>query len=65
MVEHGLGISMLSELIIKGRVDAVKVMPIVPEVSRTLALAMKPDKVMSMPLKRLVAITKEFAKNKT
>ena len=64
MVEHGLGISMLSELIIKGRADAVKVLPIVPEVSRTLALAVKEDKVLSLPLKRLVAITKEFAKNK-
>ena len=64
MVEHGLGISMLSELIIKGRSDAVKVLPVVPEVSRTLALAMKQDKVLTLPLKRLVAITKEFAKNK-
>jgi DNA-binding transcriptional LysR family regulator len=64
MVEHGLGISMLSELIIEGKTDAVKVLPIVPEVSRTLALAMKQDKVMTLPLKRLVAITKEFAKNK-
>ena len=64
MVEHGLGISMLSELIIKDRIEAVKVLPIVPEVSRTLALSMKQDKVMTLPLKRLVAITKEFAKNK-
>ena len=64
MVEHGLGISMLSELIIAGRVDSVKVLPIVPEVSRTLSLAMKQDKVLTLPLKRLVAITKDFAKNK-
>ena len=64
MVEHGLGISMLSELIIAGRTEGVKVLPIVPEVSRTLALSMKADKVMTLPLKRLVAITKEFAKNK-
>lgn len=64
MVEHGLGISMLSELIIENRADAVKVLPIVPEVSRTLALAMKHDKVMTLPLKRLVALTKEFAKHK-
>lgn len=64
MVEHGLGISMLSELIINGKVDAVKVLPIVPEVSRTLAIATQPDKVMTLPLKRLVAITKEFAKTK-
>ena len=64
MVEHGLGISMLSELIILNRTDAVKVLPIVPEVSRVLALAMQPDKVMTLPLKRLIAITKEFAKTK-
>ena len=64
MVEHGLGISMLSELIIAGRTDAVKVLPIVPEVSRTLAIAVKQDKILTLPLKRLVAITKDFAKNK-
>ena len=64
MVEHGLGISMLSELIIAGRVDGVKVLPIVPEVSRTLALAVKEDKILTLPLKRLVAITKEYAKSK-
>ena len=64
MVEHGLGISMLSELIIAGKADDVKVLPIVPEVSRTLAIATQPDKVMTLPLKRLVAITKEFAKAK-
>ena len=65
MVEHGLGISMLSELIIANRAEGVRVLPIVPEVSRTLALAVQPDKVLSLPLKRLVAITKEFAKTKT
>ena len=64
MVEHGLGISMLSELIIKGKVDDVKALPISPEVSRTLAIATQPDKVMTLPLKRLIAITKEFAKTK-
>ena len=64
MVEHGLGIGMLSELIITGKTEAVKVLPIVPEVSRTLALSVKPDKVLTLPLKRLVAITKDFAKNK-
>ena len=64
MVEHGLGISMLSELIIAGRTDSVRVLPIVPEASRTLSLAMKQDKVLTLPLKRLVSITKDFAKNK-
>ena len=63
MVEHSLGISMLSELILKGRRDDVIFVPIVPEVSRTLAIAMKGDKIVSPALKRLIAITKEFAKS--
>ena len=62
MVEHGLGISMLSELILSGRTDDVDLVPIVPEVSRTLALAVRPDKVLSLPMKRLIAITKDFVK---
>lgn len=65
MVEHGLGISMLSELIIAGKADGVKVLPIVPEVSRTLAIATQSDKIKTLPLKRLIAITKEFAKTKS
>ena len=62
MVEHGLGISMLSELILAGRKDEVILAPIVPEVSRTLALAITQDKVLTLPLKRLIAITRDFAK---
>ncbi len=64
MVEHGIGISMLSELIISGKSENVKVVPIVPEVSRTLAVATKSDKVLTLPLKRLIAITKDVAKSK-
>ncbi len=63
MVEHSLGISMLSELILKDRRDNVIFVPIVPEVSRTLAIAIKEDKIISPALKRLIAITKEFAKS--
>ena len=60
MVEHGLGISMLSELILTGRQNEVKLLPITPSVSRTLAIVMKHDKVLSTVQKRLIAITKEF-----
>jgi DNA-binding transcriptional LysR family regulator len=65
MVEHGLGISMLSELILDGRQDEVRILPIVPESVRNLAVSVKPDKVLSIPLKRLIAITKDFAKEYT
>ena len=63
MVEHSLGISMLSELILANRRDNVCFVPIVPEVSRTLAIAIKEDKIITPALKRLIAITKEFAKS--
>lgn len=63
MVEHGLGISMLSQLILANRHSSVKMLPIVPRVSRTLCLAVTEDKVMTLPLKRLIAISKDFAKD--
>ncbi len=62
MVEHSLGISMLSQLILYNRQTSVKILPIVPRVSRVLALAVAEDKVLTLPLKRLIAISKEFAK---
>ncbi len=63
MVEHGLGVSMLSRLILVGRQTAVKILPVRPEVSRTLAVSTREDKVMTLPLKRLIAISKEFARD--
>ena len=58
MEEHGLGLSMLSELILVGRNDNVKKLPIVPAVSRVLAVAQKPDKTLTPAEKRLIALTK-------
>ncbi len=61
MVEHRHGISMLSELILKDRRTAgIRTIPIEPEVSRHLAVAMKADRSPSPAAKRLIAITKEF-----
>lgn len=62
MVEHSLGISMLSELILTNRRDEVRYVPIVPEVYRVLAVAVRGDKALSPALKRLINITKEYAK---
>lgn len=61
MVEHNLGISMLSELILQGRNDDVQLVPIVPECARQLAISVKPDKILTIPMKRLIAITKDVA----
>lgn len=62
MVEHNLGISMLSELILSSFSADVKMLPIVPEVYRLLSVATKADKPLSHALKRLIAITKDFVK---
>jgi DNA-binding transcriptional LysR family regulator len=59
MVEHRHGISMLSELIISERKANVKFVPIVPYVSRKLALALRTDMTLSAAHKRFIAITKE------
>ena len=63
MVEHNLGVSMLSELILAAQGGNVQKVPIVPAVSRDLSVAIKQDKALTIPMKRLVAIAKEFVKN--
>ncbi|MBQ8322039.1 MAG: LysR family transcriptional regulator [Clostridia bacterium] len=63
MVEHNLGISMLSELIIMNRNDDVKTVPIIPECARQMSIATKPDKILTIPMKRLIAIAKDFVKS--
>jgi DNA-binding transcriptional LysR family regulator len=63
MVEHRIGVSMLSELILTGRRDDVRMLPIVPAVARSIGIAMKPDKVLSVAQKRLIVITKEFVRD--
>ena len=62
MVEHNLGISMLSALTIADRHDTVRIVPISPFISRNICVAVKGDKALTPPMKRLVAITKEAAR---
>lgn len=62
MVEHRIGVSMLSELILTGRRDDVRMLPIAPAVARSIGIAMKQDKVLTTVQKRLISITREFVK---
>lgn len=39
MVENGLGMSIMPELLLKGRTDRVQAMPVIPEAKRTIGLA--------------------------
>lgn len=63
MVEHNLGVSMLSELILKALRGDVQRVPIEPIVARELSLSVKPDKILTLPMKRFISITKECAKS--
>ena len=62
MVEHNLGISMLSELILSENHGNIKKVPVTPEIFRELCVAYRWDKVLTLPMKRLIAITKEFSR---
>jgi hypothetical protein len=53
---------MLSALTIADRHDTVRIVPISPFISRNICVAVKPDKVLTLPMKRLIAITKETAR---
>lgn len=64
MVEHGHGISMLSELILANRPSGVRIVPIVPHVARALSIAHRADKVLSLAEKKLISIAKEFIKER-
>ena len=64
MVEHSLGISMLSELILSTSREDATFVPIVPAVYRNLTVAVVNGRQQSHALKRLIAITKEFAKQR-
>ena len=39
MVEQGLGISIMPELLLKGRHDELQILPLIPEARRTIGLA--------------------------
>ena len=62
MVEHNLGISMLSDLILKNRSGAIKAVPIEPKVCRNLAIAIKPEMAVSPVLKRFITTAKDYIK---
>ncbi len=61
MVEHGLGISMLSELCIRGRSGNILCLPIEPDVSRQLGIAMAVKKHPTEIMRRFMKEAKKFA----
>ena len=61
MVEHGLGLSILSELCVRGRSGSFLSLPIEPDVSRRIGIALSPEKKPSDILRRFIGRAKKFA----
>lgn len=55
MVEHGLGVSMMTELTLRGRTEHVRVVPVTPFASRELGLALRSAADAPQSLKNFIA----------
>ena len=58
MVGHGLGVSMMTELTVRGRTDGVKLLPVEPASSRELGLAVRSLDAASDGLRHFIDCTK-------
>ena len=58
MVSHGLGVSMMTELTVRGRTDGVKLLPVEPVSSRELGLAVRSLDAASDDLRHFIDCTK-------
>ncbi|MDO5737653.1 MAG: LysR family transcriptional regulator [Eubacteriales bacterium] len=56
MVEEGLGIMIANELITKGRTNRFKILPIYPEASITLGIAVSPESMQAPAVKHFIEI---------
>lgn len=59
MVEHNLGVTILPELILQGAGDNVAILPLDPPISRTLAMAMRPEGGASPAMRRFIGCARE------
>ncbi len=62
MVEHGLGISMMTELTLKGRTDRVLTLPVEPAASRELGLAVRSLAEAPEMVQKFIACTQRVVK---
>lgn len=60
MVEHGLGVSMLSRLVLQGRQDDVQALPLAPRAVRELGIASRPRKELRLAVRRFIAEAREI-----
>lgn len=60
MVEHGLGVSMLSELVLRGRRDRVLALPMEPPAARELGIATLPRRELRSVARQFIAAAEKI-----
>ena len=55
MVEHGLGVSMMTELTLRGRGDGVLLVPVEPRSARELGMAVRAGEGRQTSLQQFIA----------
>ena len=60
MVGKGLGLSMMAEMMIRGQLDGVRVLPVHPAAGRELGMGLHPREALSVGIARLRSCVLEF-----
>lgn len=60
MVEHGLGVSVLSRLVLRGRQNSVRALPLLPQAFRKLGIAARPRKELRPIVRKFIAQSRDM-----
>ena len=60
MVEHGLGVSVLSRLVLRGRQNSVRAMPLLPQAFRKLGIAARPRKELRPIVRKFITQSRDM-----
>ena len=60
MVEHGLGVSVLSRLVLRGRQNSVRALPLLPQAFRELGIAARPRKELRPIVRKFITQSRDM-----
>ena len=60
MVEHGLGVSVLSRLVLRGRQNSVRALPLLPQAFRKLGIAAHPRKELRPIVRKFITQSRDM-----
>ena len=65
MVEQGLGMSIMPELLLKGRQDKIQILPLIPEAKRTIGMAIAAGEKAGPATRRFADYVLRYVKSQT